>query len=44
MTPTAEKGTRPWLLRWAVLGLIVAGAVVQIALSVYGRGDHRDSH
>ena len=35
MTPTNDEPIRPWLLRWAVLGLIVAGAAVQIALSAY---------
>jgi hypothetical protein len=35
MTPINDEPIRPWLLRWAVLGLIVAGAAVQIALSAY---------
>lgn len=35
MTSIAAAGARPWLLRGAVLGLVVAGAAVQIALSAY---------
>jgi hypothetical protein len=32
---TNQDRPRPWLLRWAVLGLIVAGAIVQIIMSAY---------
>jgi hypothetical protein len=35
MTPNDNAPARPWLRRWAVLGLIVAGALVQIAMSAY---------
>jgi hypothetical protein len=30
-----DRPSRPWLLRWAVLGLIVAGGIIQIVMSGY---------
>lgn len=35
MTTNGNTTARPWLRRWAVLGLIVAGALIQIAMSTY---------
>lgn len=35
MSTNDQRPARPWLLRWAVLGLIVAGGLIQIGLSAY---------
>ncbi|BFU44608.1 hypothetical protein [Krasilnikovia sp. MM14-A1004] len=35
MSTDPDRPSRPWLLRWAVLGLIVAGGVIQIVMSAY---------
>ncbi|GAB1691764.1 hypothetical protein [Krasilnikovia sp. M28-CT-15] len=35
MSSTDDRPSRPWLLRWAVLGLIVAGGIIQIVMSAY---------
>ncbi|GIE92477.1 hypothetical protein [Actinoplanes regularis] len=32
---STDLDQRPWLLRWAVLGLIVAGGIIQIVMSTY---------